>query len=207
MKYSLILFDFDGTLADSRQLFINLYNELALREGYVLLNGQNLQELREMSIAARCRKMGIPLYRIPFIAAAIIKAYRNSIEQVSLYPGIREMLGELKEMQIPYAVLSSNAAENIEMFFRQQSIDVPEIYTSSRLFGKDRAIRKVLKAKNIPAEKVLYVGDELRDFEACQKAGVKMAWVHWGYDSHEALGTLLPDYEPVHPLDIPDLTH
>lgn len=207
MKPKLILFDFDGTLADSRQLFFDLYNELALQRGYVLLTEANISELRNLSITERCKKMGIPLYRIPFIASAIIKQYKGNINRISLYPGIRDMFAELDALDIPYAVLSSNSKENIAAFFEQQGLTVPEIYTSSRIFGKDKAILKVLRAKKLSASQVLYVGDELRDLEACRRAGVKMAWVHWGYDSREALGDLVPDFEPEHPMDIARLAH
>lgn len=207
MKPELIVFDFDGTLADSRQLFFDLYNELALRKGYALLTDSNLSELRSMSITERCRTMHIPLYQIPFIASAIIKQYKSNINRIPLYPGVREMFAELDAMQIPYAILSSNSNENIAAFFEHQRLKVPEIYTSSRIFGKDKAILKVLKAKELNASQVLYVGDELRDLEACHRAGVKMAWVHWGYDSREALGGLIPDFEPGHAMDIPRLAH
>lgn len=207
MKPELIVFDFDGTLADSRQLFFDLYNELAMRKGYAMLTDSNLSELRSMSITERCRTMHIPLYQIPFIASAIVKQYKGNINRIPLYPGVREMFAELDAMQIPYAILSSNTNENIAAFFEQQRLNVPEIYTSSRIFGKDKAILKVLKAKELNASRVLYVGDELRDLEACHRAGVKMAWVHWGYDSREALGDLVPDFEPKHPMDIPGLAH
>lgn len=207
MKPKLILFDFDGTLADSRQLFFDLYNELALQRGYVLLTEANTSELRNLSITERCKKLGIPLYRIPFIASAIIKQYKGNINRISLYPGIRDMFAELDALDIPYAVLSSNSKENIAAFFEQRGLTVPEIYTSSRIFGKDKAILKVLRAKKLSASQVLYVGDELRDLEACLREGVKMAWVHWGYDSREALGDLVPDFEPEHPVDIARLAH
>jgi phosphoglycolate phosphatase len=51
-------------------------------------------------------------------------------------------------------------------------------------------------------DNVLYVGDEVRDIVACKKAGVKIAWVDWGYDLKEAVADEKPDYLISNPLEI-----
>lgn len=39
----------------------------------------------------------------------------------------------------------------------------------------------------------MYVGDEVRDIEACQKVGIKIAAVTWGLNTKEALERYHPD--------------
>ena len=46
------------------------------------------------------------------------------------------------------------------------------------------------------------VGDEVRDVEAAQKAGVDVAAVTWGFQSSEALADLAPTYLIHHPMDL-----
>ena len=41
---------------------------------------------------------------------------------------------------------------------------------------------------------MLYIGDELRDVKASQKAGVPIAAVTWGFNSKESLAACSPDY-------------
>ena len=192
--FKYILFDFDGTIADSRALFLTLYNALAAKHGYTPMTQDNIIPLRGMSIPQRCRYLKVPLYRIPFLAAAVIRKYKASVITLTFSPGMKELLAALMEKDIPFAVLSSNSKENIALFFGHHGLEVREIYGSRSIFGKHVLINKFLRAKGLAASDVLYVGDELRDIQACRKSGIKVAWVSWGYDSPDAIKDNTPDY-------------
>ncbi len=73
------------------------------------------------------------------------------------------------------------------------------------MFGKHRYIGRLLKEKKRSGEEALYVGDELRDVQACKKVSVKVAAVTWGYDKVELLEQGHPDFLIHHPLDLPEL--
>jgi phosphoglycolate phosphatase len=89
------------------------------------------------------------------------------------------------------------------LFFYKNLIDsITKIYCKASLFGKDKLITKFLKKYNLNASEILYVGDETRDIVACQKVGVKIAWVEWGYDTKEAAAAVNPDYLAASPRDI-----
>ena len=63
-----------------------------------------------------------------------------------------------------------------------------------RLFGKGKALKRILRAERLTRADVLYIGDELRDVEAAKKAGVKVAAVAWGFHTAELLRSGSPDY-------------
>ena len=63
-----------------------------------------------------------------------------------------------------------------------------------RLFGKGKALKRILRAERLHRDEVLYIGDELRDIEAAKKAGVRVAAVTWGFHTAELLRTGAPDY-------------
>ena len=48
---------------------------------------------------------------------------------------------------------------------------------TSRIFGKDRRIRKAIRDAGLDSNEVLYVGDEIRDIEAGRAAQVEVAVV------------------------------
>lgn len=203
--YKYIVFDFDGTLVDSRSIIVSLYNELAVKHGYLLMNEDNLQHLRGMSIGERCKHLNVPLYKIPFLASAIIKKYKNSILQLKFNEGLEELLNSLTQNNINYAVLSSNSKKNIEQFFEMKRIVNTPIYCSRSIFGKHVLLNKFLKEKHLKPSDILYVGDELRDIIACRKMGVKIAWVSWGYDNKQVLENNKPDYVVHNPAEILEL--
>ena len=202
-NYKYIVFDFDGTLVDSRALFISLYNELAAKKGYKPMTSENLQHLRTLSIPERCKLLGVPMYKIPFLIGPIMKQYGESLSNLQFNPGVDEMLTALSQKGVAYAVLSSNSKKNIEAFFKLKGVaNGNDIYCSRSIFGKHVLLDKFLKAKRLNPADILYVGDELRDIEACRKIGVPVAWVSWGYDTEEVLKNNKPDYIIHDPADI-----
>lgn len=203
--YKYIVFDFDGTLVDSRSIFISLYNELAVKHGYTLMTEDNLPHLRSLSISERCKYLNVPLYRIPFMVSAVIKKYKDAVPQLGFNEGVEQMLSSLTENNIQYAVLSSNSKKNIAQFFELQGIVNDNIYCSRSIFGKHVLLNKFLKEKKLEPSEILYVGDELRDVIACQKSNVKVAWVSWGYDDEQVLKNNKPDHVLHDPADILEL--
>lgn len=192
--YKYIVFDFDGTLVDSRAAFLSMYNEIAQKRGYLAMTPENLGQLRGMSIAGRCKFLKVPMYRLPFLVAEALRKYKSIIPSLQFNEGITEFLGELSAKGIPYALVSSNSKANIQEFFGLHGIAVDDIYTSGKIFGKDKMLKKFLKDKQLNASEILYVGDEARDVVACKTAGVKVAWVSWGYDALAAVESHQPDY-------------
>jgi phosphoglycolate phosphatase-like HAD superfamily hydrolase len=65
---------------------------------------------------------------------------------------------------------------------------------SSKLLGKARMIRSVIRRQHVRAAEILFVGDETRDIEACQKVGVRIVAVTWGYNSRRSIVAMKPDF-------------
>ena len=65
---------------------------------------------------------------------------------------------------------------------------------SSKLFGKGREIRRILRQEKLSPSEILYIGDETRDIEAAKETGLRMAAVTWGYNSESALLAMAPDH-------------
>ncbi len=205
MKAKSIIFDFDGTLVDSKAIFFTLYNELATQKGYKLLDAENIKYLRNVGIKERCYYLNVPLYKIPFIANTLIKKFHASIGNLQFNEGMKALLTSLQAENYAYCIASTNAKKSIQTFFEMQGISTPEIYTSNKVFSKDVLLRKVLKDKKLLPDEVIYIGDELRDITACRKCNIPVVWVSWGYDSVEAINQTLPDYTVNTPYELYEL--
>ncbi|KAA0992211.1 HAD-IA family hydrolase [Dyadobacter aurulentus] len=204
VKY--VIFDFDGTLADSREVFVPLYNQIARKHNYRPIEPDGLEYLKTLSIRERCRYLKVPLYRIPFLASEFLGLYKAALSQVKLFKGIEELINALHNNGLQIAIISTNSERNISDFLAANGIDkISKIYCSTSLFGKDKLIRGFLKKYNLKPNEVLYVGDEVRDIEACKKAGVKIAWVSWGYDSMETALRANPDFVVLEPAGVLDV--
>ena len=118
-----------------------------------------------------------------------VELYSKYVEQVGLVDGVLPMLTLLREKGLEFSVISSNSADMILTFFNLHGIVVKAVYTSQRLFGKKKAISQYMREQNCVAGDIVYIGDESRDIEACNRCGVDIIYACWGVGKLEdALG-------------------
>ncbi|PEA55472.1 HAD family hydrolase [Bacillus pseudomycoides] len=203
-----VMFDFDGTLVDSKDIFIPIFNEIAEKHRFKQVKEEDVEALRKLSIPERCKLLHVPLYKIPMIALEFYKLYQPSIQSLTLFDGIRDVLQTLKESGYEIVIVSSNDEEHIREFLRQNEIDyIHDVFCSHNIFGKDKMIKKFLKEKKLKSSDVIYVGDELRDIVSCKKIGVEVIWVSWGYDVLETVQAESPNYIVNVPKEIVSVVH
>ena len=155
----LIIFDFDGTLVDSKEVSIGIYNQLA--EKYNTNKIENIQNVRKLPLLEQIKTLDIPLYKLPLFAADFTKQYKHSQKNIPMVTGIRELLIELKGQGYQLAIVSSNSESNIRDFFLENQLDVFEtVINSANILGKDKVIKKLMNTHKLNPPEVLYVGDE-----------------------------------------------
>lgn len=186
IKY--IVFDFDGTLVDSKEAFVSAFNHLAQKYKFKRIEEGSLPYLKPLSMMERLRFLKVPLYRIPFLTNEFLSLYKKELGSVTLIDGMEAVLERIANLGFGIGIVSSNSVSTIKGFLANKGIaGVPDIYCSGRLFGKDRVLRRFLKDKNVTGDEVLYVCDELRDILACNKVPIKPIWVSWGFEMEEAV--------------------
>ncbi len=190
-----VIFDFDGTLADTRFILHKIYGNLCRKYNLQELSRQELEQLRALSIRKRSKKAGVPLVKLPRIAADALSLYTGYIRSAKPFPGIPSVIDELVAEGIVLAIISSNTVPNIKQFLAMHEMEYfSHIYPCSTLFGKHRTIRQALAEMALSGHEALYIGDELRDIRACKRVSLPVAAVTWGYDHSELLRSGKPDY-------------
>ncbi|PIZ68459.1 carotenoid oxygenase, partial [Candidatus Roizmanbacteria bacterium CG_4_10_14_0_2_um_filter_36_35] len=186
-----VIFDFDGTIANTLPYtFRNLFE--LLKEEKVNINEQKMiKDVRSKNFQELMKEWKISWVRLPFILGKIKQIQKdlfNEIEKIKFFPGIKKLLVELKRKNYILAILSSNLDNNIIKFLKLNNLDYFDyIHCGSEILGKSVAISNFIKENGWKKEESIYVGDELRDLEACQKSGVKMIGVSWGLNTTEIL--------------------
>lgn len=194
MNYELIIWDFDGTLADTLQLALEIYNEIARDKGFLPITDPHA--VRDLSMSEFLAAHRIPAHRIPGTFSRFLSEVHGRSATLLLNPGIAETVSALHSLNITQGVVSSNQKQNIENCLHAHGLRdcFKFIVGTSRLFGKSRSVRKASRAAGIDTNRVLYVGDEIRDIEAAEAAGTDVAAVTWGLNSASALGARNPTW-------------
>lgn len=181
-----IIFDFDGTLANSLDLLFTLYNEHAEQFGYNPMKEDEFPTLRRLGYKKAMKAKKVKMRMLPRMLMVIGREMRQRMNEVEPYEGIVEVLRKLQTGGFSIGVLTSNQAPLVKEFFSRH--DFPEfdfIVSEKTLFGKDKAIKRILRRFELDKQQVLYVGDEPRDVTACRKAGIPIIGVSWGLAGNE----------------------
>lgn len=201
-----VVFDFDGTLADTFQVGWDILNSLAVDYKYRPLLPEDLATARDLSTRGMIRLLGIPKRKLPAISRQGVKLLRERMNEIQPLPGIPEMLKDLHARGVRMGIVTSNSVENVGIFTQNHGLEFFEfVRSSSRLTGKAREIRRAMRQLGFRAEEALYVGDETRDIEACRTVGLRCAAVTWGYNSQRALEAERPHWMLERPEELPEL--
>ena len=196
MPHRTVIFDFDGTIADTledcRQIYNNLASDFDGRE----IPADGLHELRDLSLMDLVRHLGIPKLKVPLLVARGTAMMRERITHLAPIPGIAETLPEFRKRYQMFGILTSNSSVNVDLFLRAHNLRglFNFISSTSKLTGKAKHIRAIRKTFSLRPGDILYIGDEIRDVKAARKAGVDCAAVTWGFNSPKALAKAQPGF-------------
>ena len=194
-KAKVLIFDFDGTVADTRTIALRILNELSQEFHFRSLPEEEIQEARNMTVQKLISFLGVSRWRVPMIARRGLAKFQERISEVKPIAEMPEILAELKSRGFQLGILTSNSEFSVTAFLKQHHIDCFEfISTSSKLLGKSREIRKLMKEHQWNADEIIYIGDETRDIEATKSVPIRIAADTWGYNSASILATMDPDF-------------
>ena len=156
--YGLVIFDFDGTLADSFPWFCGILAEVAARYRFRQVGEDEIESLRSMGASAIVRHLGIPAWKLPLITCHMKALAARDIAGIRLFPDIAPMLGELMRSGVPLAIVSSNAEANIRRVLGPDLADgIGHYACGASLFGKARRLKVVIRAAGLAGAAALYV--------------------------------------------------
>ncbi len=193
-NYDAVLFDFDGTIADTGRGVFNSIKYAIDAMGFEPISEQSLRTF-----------IGPPIYdsfkrelgMTPEQCDAAVKKYRekyseSGIYQLEMYDGIEALMRELKHSNIKVGIASSkpeNFVFHLLDFLKINElvdfVSCPESDDSPQ--DKTSLINNAVAALNADKKRVLMVGDRLFDIGGANGAGVESVGVTFGYGSREEL--------------------
>lgn len=191
-RYELVIFDFDGTLADSAAWMMRAVNPMARRYGFKTVTDEEIEMLRGRSTREVIRYLGVSPWKLPLIARAGKKLMAADAHTIPLFPETAKMLRALHDAGVKIAVVSSNSEDVIRRVLGPELADLISLYAcGASLFGKARKFKQVT-ARGVSRDKVICIGDETRDIEAARAVGLDCGAVGWGY----AKPSILAEHRP-----------
>lgn len=190
-----IMFDLDGTLADSLGDLANATNAALAalgcpthpREKYRVLVGDGARVLCERALPAERRDLveeTLRRMRTHYDA--------HCFDETRLYPGIAELVTELHRRKYRLAVLSNKpdvfTKRMIEHYFQPNPFDAVVGHRVEVPLKPDPASAlAIARQLDVPAKEWLYLGDTNTDMQTAKNAGLRAVGVTWGFRDREEL--------------------
>jgi phosphoglycolate phosphatase len=195
MRTTLVIFDLDGTLADSFPWFLRHVNGVADRFGFRRTAEDDVEALRRAGSREILRRLNVPLWKMPSIARHMRRLKSAHLDDIALFPGTGEMLRALNDGGLCLALVSSDHEANARRQLGETNAALfSDFACGASMFGKAAHFRRILKRAGVDRARAVAIGDEVRDIEAARAAGIAAAAVTWGYAAPEKLRALSPDW-------------
>jgi phosphoglycolate phosphatase len=193
MPYSLVIFDLDGTLADSLPWFRHHVNGVADRFGFRRVADDDVEGLRHADSRELLARLEVPSWKLPMIARHMRRLKAMHIADIKLFCGAEAMLRSLTGAGLRLALVSSDSEANARRQLDGAAALFCDFDCGASIFGKAAKFRRVIRRAGVDPAQVIAIGDEVRDIEAARAAGIACGAVHWGFAAPAALRALRPD--------------
>ncbi|HUB93056.1 MAG TPA: HAD-IA family hydrolase [Verrucomicrobiae bacterium] len=197
-----VIFDFDGTIADSFEYVFDFLKKEAMDTK--TYSASEIKTFRTMSMKDLAFALGVPVWHMPTTYFRGRRVMRAHMEHVQPFAGMVDVIRTLDTDGYRLFIASSNSGHNIRHLLRRQGVlgCFRTIRSSAGITGKPALIRGLLVQYRLPKSSTWYVGDEVGDIAAAGRAGVRSLAVGWGFAGPEKLKVAHPDGFATKPTDI-----
>lgn len=191
-----LLFDFDGTIADTYALVMELFAELKPKYHLSPQTAATMRSFRELTVKQVIAGSGLSLIQLPFFLKDMEAAKAARLHLVKPIDGLVDILKILHQAGHTFGIVTSSTKENVTSFLAQNNLTdlFKFIHSEKNLWGKAAAFKHVMAKYQLDLNKTIYLGDETRDIEAAHEVDLRIIAVGWGFNSPKFLKTFQPEY-------------
>jgi phosphoglycolate phosphatase-like HAD superfamily hydrolase len=192
---NLIIFDFDGVLADSLASMLNYAKQVCRELGISATPSKaDLEALEKMEFSEFGCQLGIPGDQIGIFVARNHQLFSESEDPVPIKPGMETVIPALAEDH-SLAIITGNSCKLVERFLDANQLRscFQTILCAEHEGNRTEKIQQVKNLAGTPSNCTYMVGDAVSDIYAAQAAGIKSIAVSWGHQSRGKLSQAGPD--------------
>ena len=193
MKYSHVIWDWNGTIVNDAQFCVELVNELLLEFNQEQVSLEFYLDNFQFPVSSYYSKIGLPTDPLSSnrISSQFIINYRRRFQSCLTQHGVRACISKLNEFNVNQSVLSAGNQIDLNTFVSHYELSPYFNFISgvSDFFahGKSDIAQEHFNKLGLPSSNVLLVGDTLHDAEIAKKIGVNCLLYCGGHNSKKVL--------------------
>ncbi|HNE05577.1 MAG TPA: HAD family hydrolase [Anaerolineales bacterium] len=193
---ALVIFDYDGVLADTLDDLIHFGQEACNQLGVNhVVTKDDLSNLEVMSFATYGRACEVPEPLIDEFVKISLDLFAKKASPPAIFNGVREVIQHFSNKH-KIAIVTTNSSQNVHAFLTQHGLDslVHAVYGVDTPGSKAQKISIARERFANNGEAIFMIGDALSDIRSAKEAGVTSIAVTWGHQSLETLLRGSPDF-------------
>ena len=201
---ALILFDFDGVLADTLDDMLNFAQAVCAELGVNRLpTPADLDALETMSFVEYGMQLRVPPELVDEFVNRCLKRFIEKPHPPKMFEGMAEVIKQLSKDHV-IAIVTGNTTSAVETFLAENDIlqHISGIFAVDQPGSKTEKMRKAKSQLGRENDVVYYVGDAVSDIHAARQVSVKSVAVSWGHQSRSKLVNAKPDHIVHAPIEI-----
>ena len=204
----IIIFDYDGVIVDSIEIFARTVRVAACKLNQPTgFDPDDLKSIQRMTIEGICDYVEISRDRIPEFLEVLDRELYQAAGEIPLFPNMAQVIRQLSRAGI-LAIVSATPAPIVNKVLKNHSI---KRYFDCVIGGdspgaKSVKIKSIIEQYDSEPEIACMVGDTISDIEEGNAADVATIAVSWGWHSIDHLLSARPDSVANRPEDLIDLT-
>jgi len=204
---AILLFDFDGVLADTLDDLLNFAQKACLQLGLKRYpTPADLDALENMSFTDYGHQLKVPARKIDDFVSLCLEMFNQKPNPPKIFDGMEKVIIETAE-QHTLAILTGNTTPTVDAFLNQYGLreHIKLIIGVEYNLPRSEKIRYSLKELGQNTEFAYMIGDSLSDIRAAKETGIQSIAVSWGHQSPARLKSGNPDYQVKRPQDLMQL--
>jgi phosphoglycolate phosphatase len=193
---NVVVFDFDGVLADTLDEMLHIASLVCDTMGYPCEpSPADLNALNKMEFAELGRQLGIPDQRVQDFVERTFRRFCSRPVPPRIFPGMREVVVELaNENRI--GILTGNTFQVVNRFLETNDLSatIDVVMSADAPGSRSEKLKRIVSQLGGPEAKAFLVGDAVSDVQAAREEAVTSVAVTWGHQSEAKLRSVNPDY-------------
>ncbi|HQL95718.1 MAG TPA: HAD hydrolase-like protein [Candidatus Hydrogenedentes bacterium] len=196
-----LLFDYDGVIADSGEVYFEEFTKLCAEMGFDRLNSKEaFLALFDHNLVLQLIRAGFPLRRLKELGRQVAPRVEAANERISPFPEMPGILARLAGVH-PVYIITSNATFTVTRFLEKYRVaGVRGVIGADQETSKVKKIRRVMRLER--GRRCWYVGDTRDDIVEARRAGVLAVGVAWGWHDEARIRSARPDAVARRPEDL-----
>ncbi|MGM9972525.1 MAG: HAD family hydrolase [Clostridiaceae bacterium] len=202
MKINTVIFDLDGTLLDTLQDLCDSVNYIMTNIGH---KNREAKEVRSFlgngpsNLLKKCLSSDLEEEEFAKVLDQYKAYYQINMHNKTIpYPGIIDLLEELKNRGYKLAIVSNKQDEAVKVLAEKYFKGLIDTAAGESAAIKRKpapdTIYKAIEVLGSKRDEAIYVGDSEVDAKAAKNAGIPCVLVTWGFRDREDLEKEKPDY-------------